>query len=534
MFLCPASIGLTLLFVPLTVAPQGQRLNPPLAPDKDIRQLEHSPDGRWVVFHDGSGIVNGSNLFTVASDGSSPPASLSTPGGFHSNMSARRNFRVTSDSAHVVFHDLARELMSASIEGAPPLRLSPPGAVVLPDPALTPDGARVVFRVFEDNVFSFEMELRSAPVDGSTISQLLVATGTDVVLGEPAVSPDSSLAYYAVADPTFGTSLRSVPVDGSAGETLVAGLPAGSQVSQLFVSPDGLRLVFVADAVTPGVSEVFSVPSDGSAAPVRLSAAPVAGGEVSSIAGDVAITADSARVVYRADQDVDERFELYGVPIDGSAAPVRLNPPLVAGQDVAAENHPSFRLSPDGSLVVFRSGPPAAFELYSAPPDGSAAALPLSTGVLGTGSVAAEPFEISPDGQRVVFLFGTTPTSLHSIPIDASAPVVTLDAPPGPGSVQSFRIAPSSASVAYVANQDHYPAEELFLIPIDGAGAPRLIGAPLTGLRRVQGYELHPSGERVVYIADQAVDEQYELWLRYTARVPRPAQTPSTTVSRTH
>ena len=39
-------------------------------------------------------------------------------------------------------------------------------------------------------------------------------------------------------------------------------------------------------------------------------------------------------MVYRADHDVDNDDELYSVPVDGSQAPVKLNGALAAGGDV--------------------------------------------------------------------------------------------------------------------------------------------------------------------------------------------------------
>jgi len=503
--------------VPLDGSSPSERVHPKLAQiptQSDVFEFRHSPDGRWILFYDGSGSLTDPVLFTVASDGSGAPRTLSGPGGFRQFSS----LRFSSDGARAVFLDASSALVSAPTDAsAAPLQLSPPGAKVGLDPRLSPDDARVAFVVLVDDELQ---ELRSAPVDGSAPSVLLATlTGSfDSVV----FSPDSSQVFYStVALDTQAVTLRVVPSDGSTSGLTLATPVAGGRAS--IVGTDGQRLVFHS-AVTSGVAEVFSVPCDGSAAPVRLNAIPVAGGDVT----DVALTPDATRVVYRADQNVDERFELFSALAGGSAAPVRLNAALSAAQDVLANSpNPSFRVAPDGARVVFRAGPP--FELYSVPTDGSASPIALSTGVPGTGSPAA--FEISPDGQRVVFLFNNNGTlQLHSIPIDGSAPVVMLHPPVGPGTVFSFRVAPSSSAVAFAAGQNQHA--ELYLSPIDGSAAPRRISAALGALQRVTVYELHPSEERVVYLADQAVNEQYELWLRYIARVPRPAATPTVTRTR--
>ena len=73
---------------------------------------------------------------------------------------------------------------------------------------------------------------------------------------------------------------------------------------------------------------------------VKLSG-PMALGEV----GDVTrfeLTSDGSRIVYRADQEQDEVFELWSAPVDGSAAPIRLTqePPL--GADVQSKQQPDY------------------------------------------------------------------------------------------------------------------------------------------------------------------------------------------------
>src|SRR5262245_47096641 len=60
-----------------------------------------------------------------------------------------------------------------------------------------------------------------------------------------------------------------------------------------------------------------------------------------------AFVAQNGRVVYMANQDVPQ-LEVYGVPADGSAPPVKLNGPLVIGGNVSG-----IALSPDGSTALY-------------------------------------------------------------------------------------------------------------------------------------------------------------------------------------
>ncbi len=67
---------------------------------------------------------------------------------------------------------------------------------------------------------------------------------------------------------------------------------------------------------------------------------------------DFKISKDSSRVVYRANQDTVSTFELYSVPLGGGVA-TKLNPVLVSGGDVDVVF--GFKISADSSRVVYRA-----------------------------------------------------------------------------------------------------------------------------------------------------------------------------------
>jgi hypothetical protein len=109
----------------------------------------------------------------------------------------------------------------------------------------------------------------------------------------------------------------STPIDGG------PVVPLAHSYLQTLPSPDSTRFVYRSCHLFPNffvLSELFSVPIDGGA-PVRLNAPLAPGGIVT----DMEISPDSARVVYRADQDQDNVFELFSVPLAGGT-PVQLNP----------------------------------------------------------------------------------------------------------------------------------------------------------------------------------------------------------------
>src|SRR5262249_54233631 len=152
---------------------------------------------------------------------------------------------------------------------------------------------------------------------------------------------------------------------------------------------DGTHVVYVADQLTDGVPELFCAPIDGSTPAARVSGPMVAGGGVrvdSSCRPPFAITPDGTQVVYVADQDTDDVFELYRAPLPGGGASGKINGGLVAGGDVGGgttapvSGRTAFQLSAASTQVVFLADAAAdeVNELYSAPLDGSAAPVRIS------------------------------------------------------------------------------------------------------------------------------------------------------------
>ena len=117
-------------------------------------------------------------------------------------------------------------------------------------------------------------------------------------------------------------------------------------------------VVFVAAQENLDIRELFSVSIEGPAsAAIKLSKTMPTGGNVGNAPNRTAfaISPDGARVVYMADQDVDETFELYSVPVEGPpASGVKLNPPLVSGGNAVSNLLDGLfgaQISPDSQWV---------------------------------------------------------------------------------------------------------------------------------------------------------------------------------------
>jgi len=402
-----------------------------------------------------------------------------------------------------------------------------PGADVF-QLVLSPDGTRVVYWV---TGLPGETALYSVAADGSSTPVLLATVGqgrTDVTTR---ISPDGTRVFYTTTGYP-GMSLFKVPIDGSAAPVDLV----GPHVKHFDLSPHGGRVVYVADVPSDGRFLVYSAPMDGSSSPIILMSSLVAGGD----AEELQVTPDGTHVIYRADQDVDRDERLYSAQIDVAASSV----------EIGGNAAPPFQITPDGTRVVYRAGAPLA--LYSAPVDGSAAAIRISDAVT-SGHDVLNDFQVAPDGVLVVYrsdkfvdgrfeLFSvptdgiTVPTrlnqtlsadgdvdafhisadsthvvyranpqtkyfELYSVPTDGSTTAVKLSQiQPGEDVLKTFRIEPDSARVAFLVGG--VPQEKLFSAPLDASAPPLLLDdhaassfVPTSG----EGLQITPDSQRVLY-----------------------------------
>jgi Tol biopolymer transport system component len=247
--------------------------------------------------------------------------------------------------------------------------------------------------------------------------------------------------------------------------------PGARDVFDVALSPDGARVVFRGDVDQDQVFELFSVPADGSAAPVRLNTQLPPGGNVGGAAINVFgaggwndfLFGAGGRVVYVADQTFNNVDELFSVPADGSAPPVKLDGSL-------AGTVATFETSDDGTIVVYQTQSP--FGLYRVPTDGSALALAL------TPNHAPFRFWLSADGTLAAFAtYESSLARLYVVPTDGSAAPILLHTPPyqpfASTSFEDVRFSDDDAHVVF-AVVDDFDGEievELYSEPTDASAA---------------------------------------------------------------
>jgi len=381
--------------------------------------------------------------------------------------------------------------------------------------ALTPDGGRVVYTADQDRTDC--VEIYCVGLDGSGLRKLngpLVAGSSVVNFG---VSPLSDRVLYvadALEDEVFelfgvtlagsnAVRLNAAPVQG--GDVVVS--PGYTQQQPFAVSPDGSRVVYIADQNTDGVYELYSAPVAGGRPPVKLSGAMTEGGNVASFAIDAA----SGRVVYMADQDELGMSELYSVPLAGGEA-VKLNPPPMGRGEVFW-----YMLAPDGERVVFTSGrtEDLLFQLFSVNTAGGGlisldAWLPARSWTL--------DFDLSPDGRRVIYRAGQAMDyllDLYGVPTDGGTLLRLTGAMAEGEFPQAYEA--SGDRVVFLAGTAG-GVLHLYSVPIAG-GTPQLIDpmpAAAMGLYECS-HAVTPDDQYVIFKSDPESDGVYEL---YSAPLP--------------
>ncbi|MEQ1894744.1 MAG: hypothetical protein ABL998_19550, partial [Planctomycetota bacterium] len=483
------------------------------------------PDAGRLVYQADQDVIGQPRLVSVRTDGAPEHIRLTDPpaGGYALNLRWWGSERIVYE----LTTGIRTDLFSVPID-----RRSEPVALTagLVDRYLSnytvpsSDGRSLAFMAGESR--GRLLELYTVPVDGSAppleLSGTLVPGGTLVEYSLALTADGASAVYLAEAETVGVVGLYSVPIDGSATPVKLSGsLVEGGdvQLNGSFgprISTDGRRVVYGADGRVDERIELFVVPVDGSAAPRLLSGELQSAGDVQS---DFVLTPDSRRVLYRADARVDERFELFSVPLDGSAAPARLGPELAPDGVVRR-----FELSPDGALVLMRVDVEGdrRIELYASPvvPGRGLVQLALPAGASAS---AGQPAIVS-GGHALclVEVAGEESRALFSLPLDGR-PGIRLDwATQRGAAVQWFQVTPDGTTVVYLSDAEIDGVDELFAVPVDGSRRAVRKNEPFLPGQWVDTFQISADSNRVFYTANQEDDSTLELFEAFLKPPHRP------------
>ena len=400
--------------------------------------------------------------------------------------------------------------------------------------AITPNNLTVIYIADADT--NGQRDLYSVPASGGTpvrLSGPMVSGGN---VWDAQLSANGAYVVYRADQDTDGTpDLYSVPTGGPASSRvkLTEGLAAGAGATIYQISPDSVSVVYVAPALG-AIGDLFSVPIVGPATnTTRLQSATALGRTAS-----FEFSPDGTRVAYYT---VDTNFvtppvvrQLFSVGVHG---PFDSSVELYSEADSSPcpfgcrEGFLYSKISPDSTRVVYKTE--IGSDVYSVPIGGPfAARVQLNTEA--SGRFGSRDFDISPDGNSVVYITGLNlggipvPEILYelfSVPIAGPASAsVQLNGPMVAGGDVAlhpardccplpFQISPDSTRVVYSANQDDATEFELYSVPTAG---PASAGVKLNGPHPLDGdvlsFRISRDGSRVMYAGDQETLDVLELY----------------------
>jgi hypothetical protein len=368
----------------------------------------------------------------------------------------------------------------------------------------------VVYQADQDTIGVFELYLATS---GTKLNPPLPAGRTVTSF---ALTPDATAVIY-IADQDFDdvfelyrVSLATPGISTKLNPAFLAG--SGKDVVEFAVTPDNTSVVYIADQDIDDVFELFRTVFFGGAN-TKLNPGYTLGQDVDAFV----ILPNSTGVIYRADQNTDGVNELYRVLFTTAPATDRLvNPPLVVGQNVGA-----FAATPDSLNVVYIANRP----LVASPnqlfivPVGGGGSIQLNNVLVAGGNVT--DFAITPDGLSVVYRADQVTDEVFELfRVTLATPGISTKLNgtlvPG-GNVTSFGVIPDNSGVVYIADQNANDVFELFRSLFGGSPPTTPLNPPFTsppslGTEDVVDFALFPNGAGVVYRADQNTDGVNEIY----------------------
>ncbi|UCH22741.1 MAG: PD40 domain-containing protein [Deltaproteobacteria bacterium] len=165
------------------------------------------------------------------------------------------------------------------------------------------------------------------PIAGPDFTRVSLALGVDQSVEDFVWSPDSfQVAYRADQATPDIIELFTVEPDGSNNRKVSGSLGPDQNVEELKWAPDSSRIAYRADQDSNDVFELYTTNPLAVSDFVKVSGAMVAGGNVEEFEWDP--TLNSSFLIYRADQDTLDVFELYNTRPDNNTNVIKISGPF--------------------------------------------------------------------------------------------------------------------------------------------------------------------------------------------------------------
>lgn len=285
--------------------------------------------------------------------------------------------------------------------------------------------------------------------------------------------------------------------------------PGGDVSEQFQYTPNGTKIIYIADEKVNGdnelyVTDVLSFPF------AKRTLQSITAGSSRDVIYFI-ISPDSSKVAFLMDGNISGQYDLYLMNInDPTNTAVQLNQGVSGGRAVSK----TFKFTPDSSKVVFVTNEVSGVRnLYIA----STQANRQQLNTAGMAPVSTV-FQIANNGSRVVYKESSDPAhpNIRSVQPNTFGdiqinPTFVLPA----SGASDFTISPTSNKIVYRANQDNDAIYELYAVNVDGTGSVQKLNGTIVSGGSVQPilFKVTSNGAKVVYVADQNTDEQFELYV---------------------
>lgn len=486
---------------------RNNKLSGDLIDGGGVLEFQISPDGKYTVFRADARENDKNELFSVRTVGG-PRVKLSIDIPDECDIGG---FLITPDSQRVVYYGEGDNhciiLQSVPIGGGPSIELNQAYDDSYPtNIKITGDSANVLFVLVSSE--TRQRKLYRVPISGGPIQP--ISSEWYVGLIEYEITPNNLSVIY-VQDPWSFPGDKELFKASLVGNHTPYLLDDGDIDRYVKISPDGAYVIY--RKYTGSGYELFSIPIESeSVPPIILNNDLVAGGSVDIFQ----ITPDSAYVVYRADETVDNMYLLYRAPIYESATRIHLLPPMASDP---AKDVSSFRISPNSQWIVFFGDifVDGRNDLFSVSINGGTLNH-LNPGMIPGGDVEFNAYEITPNSQGVVFIadfFEDGVDELFAVTIDGSTGIRLNSELHEERDVKDFKISNNSQGVVYRADQEENEVFNLYAVRITGGTPVQLNPLLVSGGDVSVNYLITPDNKGVVYVADQETNNMFELFITY-------------------
>ena len=316
------------------------------------------------------------------------------------------------------------------------------------------------------------------------------------------VTPDETKIVYRSAE-DGNDSLRVVNIDNTSKRVLAT---TGSSSTQVTISPDSTKVAWVQYGCC-SISPIIQVTS------LTSTTTPWVLGNLLNNSSSMGIkftwTPDSTRIVVLSDLENTGKRELFIAPITTGGVHTKISIPIISDGGVS-----EFLLSDNGQWVIYLADAEVRnqFELYAYKIDGSYSGK-ISGDIAKNGSITTNDFKIDSNSDYVIFTVEKNNVlfrELYSVNLNTFS-INKLNQTPNPKSqgVSKFEIS-SSGRVFYVSDESTPYIKSLFSVSLNGTGSVKLDSYSKLG-SGVSYFKINPTGNKGFFIGYKNALDGFEI-----------------------